>query len=56
MERHGQGGEKTLIAVARALEDWSIKYGLKASADHEPRAKGIENALRSKLRKAIELL
>jgi hypothetical protein len=56
MKQHGQESKKTIIAIARALEHWSIKNGLKAGADEEPRAKGIENALRSKLRKAVELL
>jgi hypothetical protein len=56
MKQHGQANKETIIAIARALEHWSIKNGLKAGADDEPRAKGIENALRSKLRKAVELL
>lgn len=56
MKRYGQGGQKTLIAVARALEGWSIKNGLKASLDDAPKAKAIENDLRTKLRQAVQLI
>jgi hypothetical protein len=56
MQKHGQGGQRTITAIARALEDWSIKNGLKASPDDEPRPRTIENRLRSKLRQAAESL
>jgi hypothetical protein len=56
MKKHGQGGKKTMIGVARALEDWSIKNGLKASLDDAPKAEAIENGLRDTLRRAAELL
>jgi len=56
MRKHGQGGQKTIIGIARALEDWSIKNGLKASLDDAPKAEAIENGLRIKLRQAVELI
>ena len=56
MKKHGQGGQKTIIGIARALEDWSIKNGLKASLDDAPKAEAIENGLRIKLRQAVELI
>src|SRR5262249_32307218 len=56
MQKHGQGGKKTITAVAAALEDWSIKNGLKPSADDEPQRRTIENSLRNKLRRAVESL
>jgi hypothetical protein len=56
MQKHGQGGQKTIIGIARALEHWSIKNGLKASLDDAPKAKAIENDLRTKLRQAVQLI
>jgi hypothetical protein len=56
MQKHGQGGQRSITAIARALEDWSIKNGLKASLDDAPKAKAIENVLRSKLRQAAQLI
>jgi hypothetical protein len=56
MKKYGQDSQKTGIAVARALEDWSFKTRLKASKDDEPQHPAIKNALRSKLRQAAELL
>ena len=56
MQKHGQGGQRSIIAIARALEDWSIKNGPKASLDDAPKAKAIENVLRSKLRQAAQLI
>ena len=56
MRKHGQGGQKTIIGIARALEDWSIKNGLKASLDDAPKAEAIENGLRIKLRQAVGLI
>jgi hypothetical protein len=50
MQKHGQGGQKTMIGIARALEDWSIKNGLKAALDDAPKA------LRTKLRQAVQLI
>ena len=56
MKKHGQGGRRSIIGIARALEDWAIKNGLKASRDDAPKAEAIENRLRDKLRQAAELI
>jgi hypothetical protein len=56
MTKYGQGGQKTIIGIARALEGWAIEQGLKSSADDEPAPRTIENRLRDKLRQALEAL
>ena len=56
MKKHNQGSQRTLIAISRALESWAVQCGLKTSPGDEPQPRTIENSLRSKLRKALDLL
>jgi hypothetical protein len=56
MKKHNQGGQRTLIALSRALERWALQCGLKTSPGDEPQPRTIENSLRGKLRKALDLL
>jgi len=56
MNRHGQSGKTTLIAIARALELWAVQNGLKLSHEDAPQPSAIENRLRDKLREANKLL
>lgn len=46
---------KSKGALSRALERWAIKYDLKSEGD-PPKAVTIENSLRNKLRRALDLL
>jgi hypothetical protein len=52
LQKHGQGGGKSMAAITRALETWARGSG----HDDAPGAKAIENQLRDKLRAANDLL
>jgi hypothetical protein len=56
LKKHNQGSDRSVAAISRALASWAVQCGLKASPDDAPRPKSIENKLRSKLQKALDLL